>query len=387
MARTPIAARPGSTISLRFSAGPGSWRSPAAVIAGSVSGVVRSGRCLFVSSDQTATVERLTADDTETPSAYRDHLSYRLNNFVTLPQRGREKDTEVDLEGIDVQWLGPDTGYLWLIGSHSWARGQVKKKATVKEAIKSLESVDLDRNRRVLLRIPVIVGGDGLPQLVASCPDPTDKKKAITAGLLGDLAGAMAKDDHLKPFMPLRRKGKKLTVIPGKDNGLDVEGLAVTGDGRVYVGLRGPVLRGWAVVLELRVETAGTLKKGQRLRLPADGEPFRKHFLDLGGLGVRELFVDGDDLVVLAGPTMMLDGPVRLLRWPGGATAGSASLVRSDDLQLLYQLPYGNGDDHPEGFTRIGTGNTARLLLVYDSPAGPRQPSKDEVLADLFPWP
>jgi L-seryl-tRNA(Ser) seleniumtransferase len=41
--------------------------------------------------------------------------------------------------------------------------------------------------------------------------------------------------------------------IPGKDNGLDVEGLASVGD-RLLVGLRGPVLRGWAIVLEIEPE-------------------------------------------------------------------------------------------------------------------------------------
>ena len=82
-------------------------------------------------------------------------------------------------------------------------------------------------------------------------------------------------------------------------------------------------------------------------------EPFVKHFLDLGGLGVRDLTVDGDDLIVLAGPTMLLDGPVRLLRWPGGAKADAATLVRSEELELIYELPYGSGNDHAEGFATL----------------------------------
>ena len=40
--------------------------------------------------------------------------------------------------------------------------------------------------------------------------------------------------------------------LPGKDNGLDVEGIAVAGP-RVYLGLRGPVLRGWATIVEIAV--------------------------------------------------------------------------------------------------------------------------------------
>ncbi len=56
-----------------------------------------------------------------------------------------------------------------------------------------------------------------------------------------DLRDLLEDDEHLAPFL----------AIPGKDNGLDVEGIAVRGD-RVLLGLRGPVLRGWALVLELR---------------------------------------------------------------------------------------------------------------------------------------
>ena len=44
----------------------------------------------------------------------------------------------------------------------------------------------------------------------------------------------------------------RVRPIPGKDNGIDCEGLAVAGD-RVFIGLRGPVLRGWAMIIELQV--------------------------------------------------------------------------------------------------------------------------------------
>ena len=46
-----------------------------------------------------------------------------------------------------------------------------------------------------------------------------------------------------------------------------------------------------------------------RLReIGSHGLPYRKHLLELGGLGIRDLCVDGDDLLILAGPTMDLDG-------------------------------------------------------------------------------
>ena len=160
-----------------------------------------------------------------------------MGDFITLPQ-SEKPDTEVDLEGIDLQWLSHDTGYLWLVGSHSRARKQVKQDDSPTKALEKLYTVTLDENRCVLLRIPVIIGGEGLPNLVPSCPDPADGAKMITGGRLDELATVIADDEHFAPF----------AGIPGKDNGLDIEGLAVTDD-RVYLGLRGPVLRGWACVL------------------------------------------------------------------------------------------------------------------------------------------
>ncbi|MNG03413.1 hypothetical protein D3C84_864920 [compost metagenome] len=35
---------------------------------------------------------------------------------------------------------------------------------------------------------------------------------------------------------------------------------------------------------------------------------YRKHFFALNGLGFRDLCTSGDDLLILAGPTMDLDG-------------------------------------------------------------------------------
>lgn len=52
--------------------------------------------------------------------------------------------------------------------------------------------------------------------------------------------------------------------IPGKDNGFDIEGIVVFPDESggiediwVFVELRGPVLRGWAILLELQVKDEG----------------------------------------------------------------------------------------------------------------------------------
>ncbi|WP_254781748.1 DUF3616 domain-containing protein [Modestobacter sp. DSM 44400] len=79
-------------------------------------------------------------------------------------------------------------------------------------------------------------------------------------------------------------------------------------------------------------------------------------------MGVRDLCRVGDDIIVLAGPTMDLDGPVRLYRWRGGALTPDATVVRRDDLRRVGKLPHGRGEtagkDHAEGITLLPAGGT-----------------------------
>jgi len=379
------------TILIQFAKGQNDWQEKPNKMRDSVSAIVPWDECLWVASDQTATVERLVADNPQGPTEYGDHRSFRLIDFVPLPERGvGNPDQEVDLEGIDIQRFGPDgpAGYLWLVGSHSHARKKVDEDASSAVGIGALASVSLDRNRCALIRIPVIRHPGELPELVSTCPDPRDPTSALTAGLLSDLLPAIAADEHLRLFFVQQGDGA-IKGVPGKDNGLDIEGLAVSGD-KIFLGLRGPVLRGWSVILQLEIEPspgAGEL----RLRNTADSPVFRKYFVQLGGLGVRDLLVDGEDLLILAGPTMDLDNPVRIHRWTGGATGTGEELVRAERLPVVRTLRTADniemGRDHPEGFTRLATADGPRLLVAHDSPADSRIQTKGAVRIDSLRWP
>jgi hypothetical protein len=100
--------------------------------------------------------------------------------------------------------------------------------------------------------------------------------------------------------------------------------------------------------------------------------------MDLGGLGVRDLCPDGDSLLILAGPTMDLDGPVRIVRWRPGTRQG---VVPEGELETVIELPYGVKCDHPEGLALLDDG---RLMVVYDSPSPARITPAGGVLADVF---
>jgi hypothetical protein len=343
-------------------------RSRAATTHTNLSAVRADGRVLWVAGDETATIERLVADIEWEPERYSDETTFRLADFVPLP--GADADEEADIEGLARS--GP---FLWAVGSHSLRRKQIKSHHAGPKPLKRLARVEGQDNRQVLVRLPISTAS-GLP---APVPVVQHHGRAEHAAILSgpDNVRALLRDDpHLAPFL----------AIPGKDNGLDIEGIAVHGD-RVYLGLRGPVLRGWAFVLELRPYTDAADPHRLRLRPFDDGRPYRKHVLALDGLGIRDMCPDGDDLLLLTGPSMALDGPVRVYRWHHAAHAAAPQVVRAADLHRELDLPFGDGDDHAEGIALIGPPEHRRLLVVYDSPAPARLPDDGAVLADLFELP
>jgi hypothetical protein len=319
---------------------------------GQLSAVVQTGAHLWLASDESNSIERLSRTGA---GEYARHEMFSLADCLDLP--GGEEE-EIDIEGMDF-----DGGYLWIVGSHGLKRRKAKPGGNPAKQI-ALE-----------------VAGDGAPAPATRCQAGGEERTA--ARLMGSdrgnlLTEVLRLDEHLAPFL----------AIPSKDNGFDVEGIAVRGD-RVFLGLRGPVLRGWAMILELSLADAGA----GLLRLePLEGRrPYRKHFLDLRGLGVRDLCLHRSDLLILAGPTMDLDGPAAVYRWRDALDADGDTLVARDELEEVVEVPYGTGEydaaDHPEGLSTYAAdgGKPDHLLVVYDSPDARRLHGESGVRADLFP--
>ena len=328
-----------------------------------LSAVRSDGPVLWVAGDETATVERLVAVD----GGWGGQVSFPLADLVDLPGAA---DEEADIEG-----LARDGRFLWAVGSHSLRRKRIKDRHDGRKALERLATVEGQPNRQVLLRLP-LQEVDGLPRPVREVEIEGQVQRAACFGSRGkDLRRLLEDDAHLAPFLS----------IPGKDNGLDVEGIAVRGE-RVYLGLRGPVLRGWAVVLELRPYVDADEPDRLRLHELDHGRRYRTHVLHLAGLGVRDLCPQGDDLLVLAGPTMDLDGPVRVYRWHGAMSVGAPTVVRGDVLTSELELPYGSGCDHAEGIGLLGGADEGRLVVVYDSPS-PERLQDGGVLADIVRLP
>jgi Protein of unknown function (DUF3616) len=320
---------------------------------------------LWVGSDETTSIERLSPVE---PHVFGEHQRFAIADFIELS----EEAGEIDIEGIDF-----NSNYLWLVGSHSTKRKKPKGQDPIKD-IKKLSQVETDVNRYLLARIPV---KDGI--LCKSIPHPENPKTQLTAGCLqrtktGNLLTDALKDDsHLGLFLSVS--------IPSKENGFDIEGLAVCGD-RIFLGLRGPVLSGWAIILEIELKES----KNGVLKLKTIGEAgklYKKHFVDLNGLGVRELCFDGEDLIILAGPTMTLSGAMRVLRLKGilGREGDSISGPDTEDLDVLFDLPFQVGADNAEGLTLFRClGQSNSLLVVYDSPDAGRMVEGNAIFADVF---
>ena len=343
---------------------------------------LRMGRTLWLANDESVSLERLTVSETDSTgrsSFARQHKQFALHDFLPLPLPAHG-ETPDDINEADIEGLACDNKYLWLTGSHSLRRKQPRPDDGAKKAHKRLSSVSSDGNRYLLARIPV-VEQDGEYTLLK---DTGQKGKQRTAAMLrsvehgNELTALLKQDEHFGPFL----------ALPGKDNGFDIEGIAVAGK-HLLLGLRGPVLRGWAAIIEVALvddDEAGWMRLAP---LDADGTMLRKHFLDLGGLGIRDLCVQDKDLLILAGPTMDLDGPVYVVRWAGGMLPGRDTVVAADRLERVLTLPYGQGVDHPEGMTLFPGKKDSEdgLMVVYDSASPSRQIGDSTVIADVFTLP
>ncbi len=333
-----------------------------------LSAVVVIDSTLWCACDEATRLERLTSSNSH-ELIYDDHTPFPLRDYLTLHA---PEDKEADIEGLDV-----NGEYLWLVGSHSLKRSNPKRGRD--DNFKRLSKVSSDGNRFLLARIP-------LTNLKQPGGSKTGAAQLHGSAKGNDLIKALIQDRHLGRFLKsLGKDDSELdedTGIPGKDNGFDIEGLAVSG-GRIFMGLRGPVLRGWTAVLELMVAEDNEEPAVLRLQpFESKGQLYRKHFLDLGGLGVRDLCIDGHDLLILAGPTMDLDGPVRIFRWPGGAEPEEESVVFAgtpeDKLQKILDVPFGEGNDHAEGMALLPSssnngGASRSVLLLYDAPSDQRK--------------
>lgn len=334
-----------------------------------LSGAAFTDDWLWVAGDEACGIDRLKRLNPVGGESLRfgEPKNFPLSALLDLPG---DADDEADLEGMAF-----DGRHLWVVGSHGLKRKNAKPGRSAEDNARRLAKLSLDANRLLLACIPVVHDERGEPTLVRRTEDGRQASRLEGDARVNALTRLLEPDPHYGCFLSL----------PGKDNGFDVEGLALL-DESMLLGLRGPVLRGWAGLLEVSPQPAG--KHLQLSPLPGGKVPMRKHFVSLGGLGVRDLHMDGDDLYILAGPTMVLDGDIRLYRWSGAREALRAvegPVAFWPDLEPVCALPHEPGADRAEAFCVVPRGlvRTPSWLALYDAPAAARHPEPFTVLGDL----
>lgn len=144
---------------------------------------------------------------------------------------------------------------------------------------------------------------------------------------------------------------RRSLAIPSKENGLDLEGYCHH-EGRHYLALRGPVLRGHAVVAVL----------------DEDFHSMELRFLALGGLGIRSLeYLEhptwGAGFFLVAGLTMEGTAPFALYRWDGRS---DSFMEPGPGLELLGGLVPPDPGWKAEALFACGDD----LCVAFDGPEG-----------------
>jgi hypothetical protein len=268
-----------------------------------VSAIVKLGQFLIIGSDETRAIQVLVPDGAA--DRYRAQPPIRL-------LRGEEDRTE---EEFDIEAMALHGTTLYVAGSHCRTRGKTGgKKASHAQNLEELAEVKRRPERERLFRV----------ELDANTAQPT----RVECKSLHDV---VKNDPLLGRFM----------AIPSKENGIDIEGLAVDESGeQLYIGFRGPVFQGqYAPVLKLSFQH---LKRYELL------------LVRLEGYGIRELVRVQGGFLVIAGPTGQIDVPGRLYFWDGKDCLPDKQ--QASRPKFLGEIP--------------GPGKAEGLVVLKEQPAG-----------------
>ncbi|PZO42157.1 MAG: DUF3616 domain-containing protein [Pseudanabaena frigida] len=229
-------------------------------------------------------------------------------------------DKEIDIEGIACEGSA-----VYVIGSHSYKREKIKLNQSYEQNRKAIATVLSETQRDQLFRFSLN-------------------------------ADAEIEKTSLRSIIELNDSNNLLYLfsrIPSKENGVDIEGLAVH-NGLLYVGFRGPVLRdNWVPILKCKF--AQPIVQADLV------------FVNLGGRGVRDITRVNDGFLILAGAVG--DGLVsyQVYFWDGeDCLIGNRKLGNVGRLDILGELPvYENAK--AEGLALLKESDSAyEVLIVFD---------------------
>jgi len=266
-------------------------------IAGSddISGVTAVGEFLVIVSDEAK-------NPTVVQVLKKEGAGYRTFTNVELPVEG-----EADLEAV-----AADRNVIYVTGSHAWTR-------KIDDA--AIKAPERKKSREQFFRFELSATGE---------PGPVEGPKSLRP--------ALKADPVLNGFLE----------IASKENGIDIEGLAVK-DGQMYFGFRGPVLRdGWVPVLVTTWENAETIDV---------------RYVQLDGRGIRDIAAVETGFLILAGPVGDGDTSYRVYYWSGADQLTGGLAAKPQRMAELSDL----GEGKPEGLAVLSAqGRKYRVLIVFD---------------------
>jgi hypothetical protein len=203
-----------------------------------LSAVAASGRdheYLWTASDEGRSLECLKREG----AGYRLHDQVQLDEF--FKHLAKKHNADEGLPEADIESLAMHDGFLWVCGSHCRVRQKPKPSPGDMPGVQRVvHKLRARPSRHLLGRVRLSDDGGGL----------VGKGEHLPFEKQGTLCGYLADSTFLGPFLQL----------PSKENGLDIEGLALTDRGTVLLGLRGPLVDSFAVVVEVAFPKKLSLK-------------------------------------------------------------------------------------------------------------------------------
>lgn len=205
------------------------------------------------------------------------------------------KKNELDIEGL--AWQAP---YLYVLGSHSAKRKKITGSTSQKNNQQRLQKISLEPARQQLSRIEL------------------DAQFKVV-----DLQSV-----SLQPLLQENPILKTFVGLPSKENGIDMEGLTIDEQGRLYVGFRGPVLR----------KNVGTILRLEIKRNSFEVKKSKLLYFNAQGRGVRGLTKMDRGFLVLAGAVGDQALSYQVYKWDG-KNALSGSDYNARHFAMLCEIP------------------------------------------------
>ena len=289
-----------------------------------ISALAIVGDRLVIGSDETSFVQVLnkSANDYDAPSD-------EGKAPIILPSSAFANEDEVDIEGI-----AAENNTVYVIGSHARVRpGGDAHKEKYKENRKNLD------NPPSKFEHPQDFGARNI----------VAKFELDSSGVVINLQNSSLKEvlDATYPF-------KLFRDIPSKENGIDIEGLAVR-NGKLYAGFRGPVLRGNFVPI-LEFEFSNPVAHNRVL------------YVKLQGRGVRDMVAVKEGFLILAGPVGDGAQSYQIYLWNGeDVVCGKDRPDAGKNIVLLGEVPNVPAGAKPEGITVMDQTDSAYdVLMAFD---------------------